>query len=197
MKNYLFASLTVLLCVSAASGAPTVVVGNHDLLPNTPGQSINIPVTGAVGVEGLNAYVQIGDTTAGPVISNITDPNFGAMGVDLETGTIFAGNNFGQLTSLTQNRLWILDIITASGSAATSGTLMTITLDTTGLTTGTFDLLLAGTNGGDTEFLDSLGGLIQASITNGTVTVIPEPMTLTLLGIPVIAGLLRRRKRTC
>ena len=196
MKNYFVASLTVLLSISAASGVPTVVVGNHDLLPNTPGQSINIPVTGAVGVEGLNAYVQIGDTTAGPVISNITDPNFGAMGVDLETGTIFAGNNFGQLTSLTQNRLWILDIITASGSAATSGTLMTITLDTTGLTTGTFDLLLAGTNGGDTEFLDSLGGLIQASITNGTITV-PEPMTLTLLGIPAIAGLLRRRKRTC
>lgn len=68
--------------------APVIDVGDHYLLPDTPGQQVQVWVTSGDAVEGVNFNSQIGDgLSGGPVLQDI----------DLENGTIFEGNNTGQI----------------------------------------------------------------------------------------------------
>ena len=89
--------LSVAIILSAAGmtfAKPAIAVGNHDLLPNTPGQMIQIFVSdlgplpnNGQGLQGENFIMDINhDTPGGGIIT----------AVDLLTGTIFDGNNTGQ-----------------------------------------------------------------------------------------------------
>src|SRR5438445_10211088 len=84
---------SILFITTVAVATPTIVVGNHVLLPNKGGQNVVIPVTGGDQVMGANVNVQVADgglpnggTIVGPAIT----------GLDLVTNTIFTGNNDGQ-----------------------------------------------------------------------------------------------------
>ena len=57
----ILAWIVVLSSATTVSAAPTVVVGSHPLLDNTPGQTIQLWVTGDGNLAGLNLFVQIGD----------------------------------------------------------------------------------------------------------------------------------------
>lgn len=186
---------TVLLACIAWAGAlpaladPIVVVGDHLLLPDTPNQSIAVYVSGGQAVQGLNFYSQLGPdpwATDGPVLSSL----------DILTGTIFAGNNTG---AIDVEQAFGVDLpmfegrttTTLSGSVAATGLLGTITIDTSGIQSGTWDLRLEDTANGPTTFAG-----VPISITDGSIRVVPEP-TAALLGLLAVVSLatLRRRGR--
>lgn len=175
-----------LVSLASANGTPLIDVGVHSLLPDQAGQTVEIFVTGGVLVQGLEFNVQIGDATSGPVFE----------GVDILTGTIFGPSNDGifpgsyitprvayQGTTTVQTR----DIGYGAGYVSTSGLLATLTIDTTGISGGNYDLLLIGTQEGNTNFAGVL-----AEVTNGSLSVIPEPLSLSLMLVG--SGLLLRRR---
>jgi hypothetical protein len=160
------ASFSMFAAVAAAT--PTIVVGNHVLLPNKSGQNVAVPVTGGDQVMGANVNVQVADggppnggTIVGPAIT----------GLDLITNTIFTPNNDGQQTAPPDQltpQAWNASVVTTgSGSVAASGTLATATFDTTGIAPGAYALRLANTLNGDTDF-----GGVAANLTNGNLVVV-------------------------
>ncbi|MEM6393736.1 MAG: PEP-CTERM sorting domain-containing protein [Planctomycetota bacterium] len=200
MKRVFGAGFAVVLCVlmgfggSEATAQPVIEVGNVVLAPDTAGQEVEISVTGGQPVETLNLLVQIEDglNVAGPTI----------QGVDLITGTIFENDNDGgQFDVDTDPQFFSTGVVTPftipATTVAADGLIATILVDTTGISSGVFDLKLADTLLGDTDFgFDENFLPIEPTIVNGTITVvIPEPGTGALLGLVVVAGLLRRRRQ--
>lgn len=184
----------VLLLVShfSAHGQPSINVGNHTLLPNTPGQTIPISVSGGTLVQGLNFNVQIADgfptggTVDGPNIADVD-----VLGTALNP-TIFFGNNTGQQDIRTDPQVWSASTTTAAGTVSASGLLGIVTVDTTGWFGGTWGLFLGSTQEGPTDF-----ALINATITDGSITVVPEPASTFLFGSLLFGGalVLRRFRR--
>jgi hypothetical protein len=177
--------------------APAIAVGNIQLLPDKPNQTVQVFVSGGDVVQGLNFEIQTGDggpdsggtaAGAGPLITNL----------DLLTGTIFAANNTGQhgggplsLTGKTKAQVWEATTTTSATTVAAAGLLANITFDTTGFKTinQSFPLALKGTNNGDTNFAG-----VPINITNGTITIVPEPGAVGLVLAMGIMGLRRRRR---
>jgi len=167
-----FGGAVGLLAPSALAVNPTIVVGNHVVIP-LPGQSFTIPVTGGVAVSGVNfnAEVANGGTanggTPGPVITN----------VNLVSGTIFASNNSGQQNATSfPSQVYSGLVITNSGTVNTTGTLATMTFDPSNFIGGIYSLKLAGfSNGnisGDTDFTVAPDfSSIPATVTNGNIIV--------------------------
>jgi hypothetical protein len=89
--------------------------------------------------------------------------------------------------------------VTASGSVTANGTLATLTIDTTGLSSGTFPLILTGvanTLGNfNTTLRNANGDPIPLTITNGSITVlVPEPHAGLLIGAVGALAVTRRRR---
>ncbi len=187
MNKGVIVSLAVLLfAVSPALATPTIMVGDHPLLPNMADQTIEISVTGGDEVEGLDFFVQIGDGTDGPIISDL----------DVLIGTIFDGKNTGGSAVYQNDRTAAFVTTTPPGQMATTdGLLATVTVDTTGLMLGDgpWDLNL--------EFgtFTTAFATIPAEITNGSISIVPEPATVAmLLGVFAMAPLAlfyRRRSK--
>jgi len=147
-------------------------IGEHVLLPDTPGQVIPIFVSGGADVQGVVLNVQFedgfpdvpGSTGDGPNITN----------VDLVgTGTVF-GNvaNTGNNVIESRDQIWVVGTTTSDGVMPADGVLAYVTIDTTGWFggDGPWDLKLAGTFNGDTNF-QSPDGQIVPTIINGSVTI--------------------------
>lgn len=187
MNQFFAACITWLALVMPALATPIIVVGNHDLHPNLAGQTISIFVSGGDAVQGINFNVQVGDGGAaaggadtGPIIED----------VDLLSG-IFLGNNTNQ-TDGPSPLLWNSITTTNTGSVSANGLLAVLTVSTVGLTSGDFALLSltpADEFGGATNF----AGLV-AQITNGSITVVPEPAALVLM-LAGALGLVAARRR--
>ena len=179
---YGLAALLVILPLSA-SASIVIDVGNHQLLPNTRDQIVDIFVTGTDQVQGLNFYSQVASGSSGPIIFDVDI---------IGPGTIFFGNNVG-MTDLDgpgdpdpapqwEGRT----TTTSTGTVLANGLLATMTFDTTGLSAGTWDLLLSGTLNGTTDFAGT-----PAGITNGTVFIgigIPEPSAIVIWLVLGMAG---------
>ena len=173
MKSFCATLAIWLALVVPAFGTPVIVVGNHDLQPNLAGQTILIFVSGGDAVQGINFNVQVGD---GGVATGGTDTGPIIEDVDLLSG-IFAGNHTDQ-TDGPSPLLWNSTTTTDSGSVDADGLLVVLTISTVGLGPGesaTLSLTPANEYGGATDFAG-----IAAEITNGSITVIPEPATLFL-----------------
>jgi hypothetical protein len=194
-------SLAIVLCLTASAQAiPTVVVGNHVLQPNMAGQQIQLSVTGIVPgtVNGFVGAFQIGsggtaypggvdgpsitgiDYAAGPSIWVVPNTPAGFI-----PGTPFGdGNDTQFLTG---------DLVTTSGFVnVTNGIFVTLTIDTTGFFGGVWDFDMLGNQvddaialwiGNSAFLLD-----IPQSITDGTITIVPEPSSV-VLGLFAVAGL--------
>jgi hypothetical protein len=163
----------------SAARAANVTVGNYLLKANTANQTITIQVTGGEQVAGEDFFAQIGDGGAfnggvntKPVFSN----------VDILGGTIFASNNTGAQPDLTPHPLiWDVGTITASSTVSANGLLATLTIDTTGLNSGTFPLLLTGVASNinpnnNTTLNGATGSAIPLTVTNGTIMVSTLPL---------------------
>lgn len=186
------------------SRAASITVGNKTLLPNTPNQKIQIMISGTEMVIVDDIYVQIGDggTFNGGVN---TKPVF--QNVDVVTGTIFAGGNGAHPDPSNSSHplIWVDGTSTLTGSSVqANGLLATLTVDTTGVSAGTFPLLLSGVaskfGGFTTDLIDAnstTGAPIPLTITNGSITVAsPEPTSLAGVVLTGMLGLRRVRRKS-
>jgi len=148
---------------------PEILVGQHTLVADTAGQQILIYVHGGRPVEGLDFFVRLGDGLApvpspAPIITAVD-----LVGTDQQP-TIFFANNDGQI-ELGSGPYWHGAMTTTSdGSVAAEGPLAVITLDTTGVTEGTWDLVLCDPGDVETSF-----GTVAAAITHGQILVNDRP----------------------
>ena len=195
------AGLAVVLFASVAWAELLIDVGNHPLLPGTAGQTITIDITGGDAVGGGTIFLQVAD--GGPeaipylppgTIVGIDGPDITA--VDILTGTIFDGNNLGDFGGTVVPQAWQSLTYTQAGTAVDGdGLLATVTLDTTGFTSGSWDLSM-GSLLGQTEF-----GGVPLRITPGTIfiptdgEIIPEPASCVLLLLGTATLLLWHRRR--
>lgn len=130
----------------AVSQAATIHVGDHQLIPNVAGQQIEIFVTGGEAVSGVNLFVQVGD--GGPELGDFgvapgTDgPAITA--VDLKTDTIFAlvPNDQDDLPGLPQVAISSIEFGSPGQTTLAEGKLVTLTLDTRGFQSGSWELRL-------------------------------------------------------
>jgi MYXO-CTERM domain-containing protein len=205
MRQIILCAALLLSAATSAQASATLNVGDHFLLPNTPGQSFDIFVTGNDLVLGTDINSQIADS--GPLAAgSILAPTY--TGDMLVPGAIFATNNTGivdETSGLYGHEFLVLGTLTdpSTDGVIDNGLLVRLTFDTTGFTSGSWPLLFSGTVNGDTAFgsLLSDGTRIYTSltITNGSITIVPEPSSV-VLGLFAAAGLFavavrRRRNR--
>jgi hypothetical protein len=191
----------VLLGLLGGPGASGQVinVGNHSLLPNTAGQTIAINVSGGSLVQGLNFNVQVADgfpSTTPPKFptSSVDGPNITGVNIigTVLNPTIFFGNNTGQNNLRTNAQLWSVSTTTVTGTVNANGLLGILTIDTTGWFGGTWTLALRNTQEGPTDFT-----LVSATITDGSITVVPEPISTLIAGVLLlVGGLICRIRKT-
>ena len=147
---YWLSPAVLVLAICPLAQAASVTVGTHVLLPNTANQVVSIWVSGGEPVAGEDFFAQIGD--GGAFLGGIdTKPAF--TNLDVLGGTIFAANNNGAFgdpngtppgSNAAHPLIWVDGTTTVSGTVAAGGLLATMTLDTTGIASGTFPLLLTG-----------------------------------------------------
>ena len=145
----------------------TIDAGDHVLLPDTPGQEIEIYVSGADAVSGVEIYVQIAD--GGPEAGGKIDgPS--VTGADLLTDTIFAENNTGQAGMLLVDQIAQFGTTTSSDTVDADGLLATVTIDTTGFMATSagnpWALMLSPTLAGNSNFPQ-----VTTTVVNGTITI--------------------------
>ena len=189
MYSKVLLGLAVSLSLVASASATTIAVGDHNLLANTPNQIVQIYAEGADQVAGFNLRAQIGadgaDASASPKFTSM-DYSGAIWGASSAYTLMGAGPDGGGKYG---DKAVILN---GAGSTVTgSGLIVTLVIDTTNFSSGTFALDLADTDWGqDSDFSGD-----SATITNGTITVIPEPGTLSLLALGGLAMIRRRRRK--
>lgn len=181
------AAVSPLLLSSVSLANVTVSVGPHIVQAGKTNETVTLLVTSGDMVDALNISAQIGIWDSGDLYV-ATGPIITRM--ELVSGTIVDGAidpAFAQSTMLA-SRLWTNSFL-ADNAVAANGVLATLTLDTTGLSSGIYELRLMQTTNGDSDF-----GITSAMITNGSVEVaVPEP---SCIGVLALAGLaLGRRMR--
>jgi hypothetical protein len=180
-------------------GEAMIVVGDHDLLQDTPNQQITFSVSGDELVTGVLIRQSIGDGFGGA-----PEPQF--TGVDF-SGTIWNAFPFTTVPHFMDSELaHDLTFDTAGDQVVANGTIVTVLIDTTGFFTGTFPLKLENTTFGEsTSFILTGGGLLKPgppndfTITNGSINIVPEPalpaQLLALVGLGGLGLFFRKRKQ--
>ena len=187
-----FGICCVLLATSPAFAAPIIDPGEILLWPNRAGQRVPLFVSGGDLIEGLNLHLTV--EGGGPEISAEGKPGPKITDVDVLTGTIFSGNNDGQTNAASFPQAWAVSTATSNGTVRAQGRLAVLTFDTTGfpLDSGPFSLSLSDPIGTPTDFAG-----IPAELSEGviTISVIPEPASLTTLFVGMLFLYTVRRKR--
>jgi len=200
-KFILAVAVCCLLSATVSVAAPVMIVGSHDLVEDSTGQTISLYVTGTAQVTGFNLRAQIGDGTGSgdePVFESV---DFSGGMWDAYANTV-TGGPVGGFEQFAQASVAFNDSVSISAS----GLLVTFSVDTTGFFDGdSFALKLESTEiGADSDFVAIGGSTVAPDILNGIINIgtapVPEPATLSLLAIggTVAIGLAlsRRRKRS-
>ena len=163
-----FMGLAAVINGTAFGAGTIIIVGDHQLEPNTAGQEVLIYVDGDDAVQGLNFQIQIDDGVLPP---GQTAPKITA--VDITTGTIFGSSNNGSHGDLSEPMIWARSTTTdeelSTATVTADGLLATVTIDTTGLSGGVFDLTLDTLNG-KTDWGKS-AGVEPPELQNGSITI--------------------------
>lgn len=195
----------VLACGSRAGAVPVLTAGDHVLAPNTPNQEVQVRISGGDQIEGINFYLQVGDggrvfDEAGELALDGSDTGPVITRLNLTDGTIFTGNNNGQeFGTWLYGLLGVSYVTTQSGTVAADGVLARVTLDTTGMFSGTvpFSLRWQGLYGG-LDFPSDVPLYPPLVLVDGSLSIhAPEPgsVGLALVGLVCVAGLVWRRRR--
>jgi hypothetical protein len=198
-------TLTLLSGALLGAGAPAsaallIDFGNQTLLPDTPGQSITVTISNdgePVPLGGFELFLQVADGGPEWPAGSISGPAMES--VDLLNGTPFQNNNFGgqfeSLDNVPQRQFWSV-VGTPTLPTGSGQLLATVTFDTTGLGSGTWDLFLAELPGAGTRLLNPLSDPYDVAIVNGTLTVVPEPSAgATVAGCLLLGALVSRHVR--
>lgn len=183
---------------AAQAAAPLVTADHLTLLPNTPGQVIQLSVAGTDTIWGEDLYFQINDGLTGPTITDL----------DIITGTIFASSNSGQNYSadpaINARGLYAtapydyhmaMATTTTLGSDTTTanGLLATLTISTVGFNDSTFQINMVDTFDGTSDVVTTGMSMVDLTFPSNTFSiVVPEPAT----GLLLLTGtlLLARRR---
>lgn len=201
MRSAIFGILLgigMLLPIGQLRGA-LITVGTHDLLPNTAGQVIQIPVTGGETVAAFDMYLQI-------VHAGGAFPTF--QSVDILNGTIYDGVPVTFFGSADLPDLQYASIDPNVGTVTADGIAVFATIDTTGLFSGSWPLKMTDISFGGIDGLGTLysdvNGTQFATVINGEIRIaaapggeVPEPSALAiwgLLGIGCCLGARRFRR---
>ena len=202
MRFHAVAALVLFGFVTAqATAAPlTINVGNWVLLPNTPNQHIPIYASGGDGLDSMDIIVQLG---FGSEFSLPGEPKI--TNVDLVTGTIFDGHSAVPApgtVDFSYDQFWLVSVINATSVLINPdhSLIATITISTVGVNgPTTFPIILSSNNwmdAGSVYWNES--GSHEFIVTDGSITSIPEPSSLTILGTALVglaATALRRSRR--
>lgn len=175
---------------AASTQAAIINVGYHDLLPNTPNQSVFIYATAEPDelVTGFNLRMQIGDghpdfgggALLEPILQNV-DFNGGVWDAfpNTKTGGSVAGYPMYAQASV------VFDPVQEPlppSAISPSGLVAELIVDTTGIFSGSYALDLARTHiGADSVFIGAGGIEVPIGIVNGQLNIVPEPSALTIL----------------
>jgi hypothetical protein len=194
VQRVLCVASAVLGLTAVSQAAPTIIVGNWNPDSLTADQHIRINVTGIEPNTVNGIYFSVMIDGGGPAYGGFLGPVITAM--DFDSGpTIWmppstsSGHNGPNLYFDPGGQLANAGFLLDNGFVtADSGLVVTLTIDMTGLGFGVHSLDLFGgvieeTLGGTTF----TGENIVTSITNGTITYVPEPNSL-ILGWFALAG---------
>jgi hypothetical protein len=212
-KSALFCAALLLASSTAAWAGVVVNVGDYAF---APGEIRTIPLyvtsDNEQQIMGMNFYVQIGD---GGSINGGVDTAPIIAGVDVTgPGTIFALDHEEPFIFPDEQLMWGANVVTTThenpddpeiplwGTVLCDGVFAFVTIDATGATPGqAYSLKLTGVaegaieGGFNTSFVDANGNEL-GSISNGSITIVPEPSAIGLLGSLLAAisvtGLRRR-----
>ena len=161
--------------------APVITVGDHALLPDTPGQEVPIYVSGNEQISGVQLFAQVGD--GGPELGGTLGPAI--ADVDMVTGTIFEHDAYvgGDPYLAPQAYVGFVGLETPDTTVTADGLLLTLIIDTTNLhaddDANPWDLKLTDTVDTPTELLIGVLGanatVVPATINNGTITIDNPP----------------------
>src|SRR5262249_39642151 len=153
-------------------------------------------VTGGAPVQGLNFNVQVADgfpngggTIDGPNITGVD-----LIGTALEP-TIFFGNNTGSNASRSDQQVWAVSTTTSAGTVNASGLLAIVTISTVGWSPNSpsdpWTFALQNTQENASDFAG-----VPATITDGNITIVPEPPSaLAVTSLLLVTAWWWRRKR--
>ena len=160
---------------------PNIIVGNYVVLPDQAGQEIILSATGDSVVTGFNLRAQIGDGLGPqkePVFQDVSFAGgiWDALPYSVMGGPVEGAEQYAQ-ASVVFNA--------PDHNVISSGTLVKLLIDTTGISGGAYDLNLAGTDiGVDSAFLAIGGTEIPVAITNGSLSVLVAPQTTLVMQEP-------------
>ena len=175
-------------------------ISDTALESNQAGQEVTAYVENGFGFElellGIQFNVQTGDGEGLDLAPRIT-------GVDILTDTAFETDNTGVAGGQDTDWRWELNTLENAADPYpvlppnSTLTAATITLDTTGISSGIYTLSLA-TPAGPTTYFDpdpAGGGLPLMTLDGATLTVMPEPSVIGLLFCAWVAFALTRERR--
>lgn len=205
IRTVVSALIGILCCATNGRADTQIEVGHHLLLPNTPNQRIDIFVTGTSDdlIQGANVLAQIGanpETAAGvPVFQYLLGEHPAFPGPNLSTvlgpGSIFSSALSSETGYTAYPTALALSARTSNVPVPDGGLLVSLYVDTTGVFVGHWPLMMANTYYGTTDWGGSIvlprtNPLVYVPnpiVTNGTITIIPEPSAILLSAFAVVA----------
>ncbi|MBN1764416.1 MAG: PEP-CTERM sorting domain-containing protein [Sedimentisphaerales bacterium] len=200
MRKQICVSCLLMFLLINISNAANIDVGDWQIdVINNPVVDIPLLITGGEGLTDMVLRVQVAD--GGPEVGgSINGPALTAASFidsiweDASGGYVLpsTGIDPGDFPQIFEVNLSLIQL---GDSVPADGILATITVDASefGLTDigSTFDLMLGGTLAGDTDFMPQS---VDILIYNGSITLVPEPATLSLLALGSLALRTKRRK---
>jgi hypothetical protein len=186
---------------SMALATVTISAGNHVLLPNTPGQVIDILIStdAADGINALDLYMDVnGGNPAAPVITNYNTQALPTIwGAAATTHSVYGPPYEPPPPTLVFATGVFLN--NSASNVPASGILAQLEIDTTGFFPGDgpWPLRLENNDWGETVTGNSSGPLLFVRV-DGEISIVPEPSSVVLAlfaAAAMGAVVIRRRAR--